>query len=140
MPYSPTLFPSAQPSPVCCEIQNFRKHLNRITELGQSPALKYQLNLVLSPPRAALSKWPPNDFSSDKDPLLKFHRWQGNLRTLEIGEIKSAPYMPEFHPFIEHLFRSIRDESLDQTLFWNSYDLQIKLNKYKDFYNNTRGH
>ena len=82
----------------------------------------------------------PKYLSSDNDPLFKFHRWQANLRILEIGEIKSVPYMPESHPFIERLFRSVRNELLDQTLFWNSDDLQTKFNNYKDYYNNTRGH
>ena len=82
----------------------------------------------------------PKYLSSDNDPLFKFHRWQANLRILDIGEIKSVPYMPESHPFIERLFRSVRNELLDQTLFWNGNDLQTKLNKYKVYYNNTRGH
>ena len=82
----------------------------------------------------------PKYLSSDNDPLFKFHRWQANLRILEIDEIKSVPYTPESHPFIERFFLTLRNEFLDHTLFWNSQDLQTKLNQYKSYYNNTRGH
>ena len=56
------------------------------------------------------------------------------------AEIKSVPYTPESHPFIERFFRSVRNEFLDHTFFWNSQDLQTKLNQYKSYYNSTRGH
>lgn len=82
----------------------------------------------------------PKYLSSDNDPLFKFSRWQANLRVLEIEEIKSVPYTPESHPFIERVFCSVRNEFLDHTLFWGKNDLQTKLNRYKDYYNNTRGH
>ena len=42
--------------------------------------------------------------------------------------------------FIERFFRSVRNEFLDHTFFWNSQDLQTKLNQYKSYYNSTRGH
>jgi len=32
--------------------------------------------------------------SSDNDPLFRYHRWQVNLRILEVEEIKSIPYSP----------------------------------------------
>jgi len=82
----------------------------------------------------------PKYLSSDNDPPFKFHRWHANLRILEIEEIKSIPYIPESHPFIERLFRTVRNEFLDQTLFWGKQNLQIKLNSFKDYYNDTRGH
>jgi len=82
----------------------------------------------------------PKHLSSDNDPLFRFHQWQANLRILEIDEIKSIPYTPVSHPFIERVFGSIRQEFLDHTLFWNEGDLRKKLNKYKHYYNNTRGH
>jgi len=82
----------------------------------------------------------PKYLSSDNDPLFKFQRWQANLRILEIDEIKSVPYTPESHPFIERFFRSVRNEFIDHTLFWNSQDLQTNLNQYKSYYNSTRGH
>jgi len=36
----------------------------------------------------------PKYLSSDNDPLYRFHRWQANLRVLEVTEIKSIPYLP----------------------------------------------
>ena len=43
----------------------------------------------------------PKGLSSDKDPLFRYHQWQTHLRILEIEEIKSIPYTPTSHPFIE---------------------------------------
>ena len=51
---------------------------------------------------------PPSYLSSDHDPLFEYHRWQANLRMLEIKPIKSAPYNPISHPFVERLIRTIR--------------------------------
>jgi hypothetical protein len=34
---------------------------------------------------------PPKYLSSDNDPLFQFHRWQANLRVLEVEEIKAVP-------------------------------------------------
>ena len=36
----------------------------------------------------------PRYLSSDNEPLFEYHRWQANLRILEIDEIKSVPYTP----------------------------------------------
>src|SRR2546430_12054414 len=36
--------------------------------------------------------WMPKYLSSDNDPLYRFHRWQANLRILEVTEIKTIPY------------------------------------------------
>lgn len=55
--------------------------------------------------------------SSDNDPLLRYHRWQANLWTLEIEEIKSVPYIPLSHPFVERLIGTIRREYLDHIFF-----------------------
>lgn len=74
------------------------------------------------------------------DPLFTFHRWQANLRILDIKEIKSVPYTPISHPFVERLIGSVRRELLDKTLFWNVDDLQRKLNSYKEYFNEIRGH
>src|SRR5437016_10167734 len=41
--------------------------------------------------------------SSDHDPLYRFERWQANLRILEVTEIKTVPYVPWSHPFVERL-------------------------------------
>lgn len=83
---------------------------------------------------------PPHRLSTDNDPLFKFHRWQANLRILDVDEIKSVPYAPMSHPFIERVIGTIRREHLDQTPFWNSLDLARKLDDFKDYYNNHRTH
>ena len=54
----------------------------------------------------------PKHVSTDHDPLSRFHRWLANLRVLEIEEIKSAPYAPVSHPFVERLIGTIRRECL----------------------------
>ncbi|WNO08947.1 integrase core domain-containing protein [Teredinibacter sp. KSP-S5-2] len=82
----------------------------------------------------------PNYLSSDNDPLFQFHRWKANLRILEIEEVKSIPCVPTSHPFIERVIGTVRRELLDQTLFWNSQDLQRKLDQFKHYYNQHRCH
>ena len=82
----------------------------------------------------------PKYLSSDNDPLFLFHRWQANLRVVEIEEIKSVPGNPKSHPFVERLIGSVRRVYLDQMLFFNKYDLQKKLNTYQDYHNKTRAH
>lgn len=69
-----------------------------------------------------------------------FHRWRANLRILDIDEIKTVPYAPMSHPFIERLIGTIRRELLDQTLFWSKSDLQVKLTQYMSYYNDDRCH
>jgi len=90
--------------------------------------------------QASSGKDPPHYISTDNDPLFQFHRWQANLRVLEAEEIKSVPFTPISHPFVERLIGTIRREYLDLVPFWNSLDLQRKLNLYKDFYNEHRTH
>ena len=46
---------------------------------------------------------PPRYLSSDNDQLFTFHRWRANLRILDVGEIKTVPYVPLSHPFIERV-------------------------------------
>jgi transposase InsO family protein len=82
----------------------------------------------------------PRYLSSDNDPLFIFHRWRANLRILGIAEIKSIPYVPISHPFVERLIGTVRREYLDQVLFWNATDLERKLNTFKDYYNGYRVH
>ncbi len=48
--------------------------------------------------------------------------------------------MPISHPFIERLIGTIRREFLDRIFFWNSLDLERKLNQFKDYYNRYRVH
>jgi putative transposase len=64
--------------------------------------------------------------SSDHDPLYRFHQWQANLRILDVKEIKTVPYAPLSHPFVERLIGTIRRECLDRTL-WTAADLETKL-------------
>ena len=78
--------------------------------------------------------------SSDHDPLFEYHRWQANLRILEIEPIQTAPYTAISHPFVERLIGTIRREFLDQTLFWNVVDLARRLEAFQDYYNHSRFH
>ena len=82
----------------------------------------------------------PIYLSSDHDPLFNYQRWHANLRVLDIEEIKSVPYAPMSHPFIERVIGTIRRELLDQTFFWNQSDLQAKLTQFMSYYNDDRCH
>jgi hypothetical protein len=42
-------------------------------------------------------------------------------------EIKTVPYVPLSHPFVEKLIGTHRREHLDHTLFWTTADLENKL-------------
>jgi putative transposase len=82
----------------------------------------------------------PGYLSADNDPLFRFHRWRANLRVLGIEEIKSLPFVPRSHPFVERLIRTVREELLDQVLFWNQPDLERKLSAFRGYYNQYRVH
>lgn len=82
----------------------------------------------------------PKYLSSDNDPLFQYHQWKANLRILDVEEIKSVPYVPLSHPFVERLIGTIRREHLDHTLFWNAGDLERKLGEFRDYYNHHRVH
>jgi transposase InsO family protein len=82
----------------------------------------------------------PAALSTDHDPLFEFHRWKANLRVLGVSEIKSVPYAPMSHPFIERLIGTIRRELLDQVPFWTSRELEPKLGQFRDYYNEARTH
>jgi len=90
--------------------------------------------------RAIAGKPLPRCLSTDHDPLFRFHRWLANLRVLEIDEIKSVPYAPVSHPFVERLIGTIRREYLDHVFFWNAIDLMRKLDAFADYYNVHRVH
>jgi len=62
--------------------------------------------------------WMPKYLSSDNDPLYRFHQWQANLRILEVTEIKTIPYVPLSHPFVERLIGTfvMDNKSPDQAL------------------------
>jgi len=82
----------------------------------------------------------PKRLSTDHDPLFRFHRWLANLRVLEIDEIKSVPYAPVSHPFVERLIGTVRREYLDRVFFWNAIDLARKLGEFRAYYNADRVH
>jgi len=79
---------------------------------------------------------PPKYLSSDNDPLSRYHQWQANLRILGADEVKTVPYTPLSHPFVERLIGTIRREFLDHTLFRNATDLERKLETFRQYYNN----
>jgi hypothetical protein len=82
----------------------------------------------------------PKYLSPDNDPVFLYHQWQANLRILSVDEIKTVPYTPPLHPFIERLIGTIRREFLDHTLFWYAVDLERKLDSFKDYYKHSRTH
>ena len=63
-----------------------------------------------------------------------------NLRILDVTEIKTVPYIPWSHPFVERLIGTIRRECLDRLLFWTATDLEMKLIAFSDYYNGYRSH
>ena len=90
--------------------------------------------------RATRSNPPPTYLSSDHDRLFQFHQWQANLRILDVEEVKTVPYAPLSHPFVERLIGTIRRECLDRTLFWTAADLERKLFEFQCSYNGYRVH
>src|SRR5262245_60658391 len=90
--------------------------------------------------RARCGQTPPAYVSSDHDPLYRFHQWQANLRILDVKEIKTIPFVPLSHPFVERLIGTIRRECLDRTLFWTTADLELKLLDFQRYYNRHRTH
>ena len=82
----------------------------------------------------------PQYLSSDNDPLFQFRQWNANLRILEVTEVKTVPYVPLSHPFVERLIGTIRREYLDHVPFWSARDLERKLLLFKEYYNRDRVH
>jgi putative transposase len=62
------------------------------------------------------------------------------LEDSSVDEIKTVPYTPLSHPFIERLIGTIRREYLDHILFWNAQDLERKLADFRKYYNRDRVH
>ena len=98
------------------------------------PALCWMFNQAIS------GQGLPGRLSFDHDPLFEFHRWQANLRILQIESVRSVRYAPVSHPFIERLIGTIRREYLDRMFFWNTVDLEQKLEDFKGYYNQFRVH
>ena len=90
--------------------------------------------------RATRCQPSPRYLSSDHDPLYRFQQWQANLRILDVKEIKTVPYVPLSHPFVERLIGTIRRECLDRTLFWTAADLEGKLLDFQQYFNGYRTH
>ena len=82
----------------------------------------------------------PKYLSTDNDPLFTYHRWLANFRILEIDELKTVPYTPISHPFVERLIGSVRRELLGQGFFWNTAELERKLRSYQHYFNHSRVH
>jgi putative transposase len=80
--------------------------------------------------RATRGQTPPTYVSSDHDPLYRFRQWQRNLRILDVQEIKTVPYAPLSHLFVERLIGTIRRECLDRTLFWTTADLEMNAPRF----------
>ena len=112
----------------------------RIIGFGVEPAPIHGVSVCRMFNHAIARQSLPKHVSTDHDPLFRFHRWLANLRVLEIGEIKSVPYVPASHPFVERLIGTIRREYLDRALFWNAVDLARKLGEFRDYYNVHRVH
>src|SRR4030095_3749356 len=90
--------------------------------------------------RAIRGQQLPKYLSSDHDPLYRFHQWQANLRVLDVMEVKTVPYVPMSHPFVERLIGTVLREYLDHILFWTAVDLESKLSEFRDYYNQHRAH
>jgi transposase InsO family protein len=80
----------------------------------------------------------PKYLSSDHDPLYRFHRWQANLRVLEVTEIKTVPHVTL--ALVERPIGTIRREYLDRILFWGTADLEAKLLEFQHYYGAHRTH
>lgn len=62
----------------------------------------------------------PKYVSTDNDPLFRFHRWLANPRILDIEEIKTVPFVPQSHPFVERVIGTLRRGYLD--IFFLEWD------------------
>jgi putative transposase len=82
----------------------------------------------------------PTRLSTDHDPLFRFHRWQANLRILDVETVQTVPQVPWSHPFIERLIETLRREYLDRLFFWTADDLKRKLELFKNYDNAARVH
>ena len=83
----------------------------------------------------------PNYISTDHDPLFNYWLWKANLENnFNIQEIKSVPYCPWSHPFVERLIGSCRREFTDHILFWSESDLLAKLSVFQEYFNSYRVH
>jgi hypothetical protein len=82
----------------------------------------------------------PARLSFDHDRLFDFHRWQANLRILDIAPVRSVPRATRSHCYVERLIGTVRREYLDRLFFWNGTDLERKLRQFQAYYNGCRVH
>jgi putative transposase len=82
----------------------------------------------------------PKYLSSDHDPLYQFHQWKANLRILDLKEIKTVPYVPLSHPFVERLIGCRPEQCLVQKLPAGRPNLEAKLRVFQDYFNRHRTH
>ena len=73
----------------------------RIVGFGVHPGEVDGVSLCCLFNKAISTKGIPQRLSSD--PLFRYHQRQANLRILDVEPIKSVPYTPTSHPFIEGL-------------------------------------
>ncbi|HIG27428.1 MAG TPA: hypothetical protein EYQ50_06390 [Verrucomicrobiales bacterium] len=59
---------------------------------------------------------------------------------LNIESVRTVPYVPSSHPFIERKIGTIRREYLDHVFYWNGADLEKKLDEYQKYFNGHRVH
>jgi transposase InsO family protein len=132
-----------------CESATLRTHwvlvvmdqfTRRIVGFGVHAGIVDGIALCRMFQRATARHNPPKRLSSDHDPLYRFHQWQANLRVLGVTEIKTVPYVPLSHPFVERLIGTLRREFLDRTLFWTTPDLETKLAEFQHYFNGHRTH
>src|SRR5215472_927833 len=116
------------------------QYTRRIIGFGIQPGVVDGMALCRMFKQAILGEGPPEYLSSDHDPLYRFHQWAANLSILGISQIKTVPYTPWSHPFVERLIGTIRCECLDRLLFWTATDLEMKLTAFRDYYNRYRSH
>ena len=86
------------------------RHANRKPSKLKRPKTKLGLPESLTLPKVTdypIRFKPVAGLSSDNDPLYRFHQWQANLQILEVTEIKSVPYVPLSHPFVERLISAM---------------------------------
>lgn len=82
----------------------------------------------------------PRYLGTDHDPLFEFHRWKANLRILDVAEVRTVPYVPLSHPFVERLIGTMRREFLDLAQFWTTRDPERKFASFMGYYNRKRVH
>jgi transposase InsO family protein len=100
-------------------------------------ALRHQLQVLQRsrPRRVRLAK-------ADRWLWAWLSRSWGGWRTalVIVKDIKTVPYVPLSHPFVERLIGTIRRECLDHTIFWTAADLEMKLLDFQRYYNGHRAH